>query len=92
MQDERSFERSFVRYMKSIGAYITKGNSGASRGTPDRLICYKGKFIGVELKDHPNKPSELQLYHLEQIKKAGGIARVLYPDEFEEFKRSLDNE
>ena len=35
----------------------------------------------------PNgKPSELQLWNIEKIKSAGGIAMVLYPKDFDDFK------
>ena len=32
-------------------------------GIPDIIACIKGRFIGIEVKDEGNKPSELQLAH-----------------------------
>ena len=43
------------------------------------------------MKAPTGKPSELQLWNIEQIKKAGGIAMVLYPKDFEEFKALIYN-
>ena len=43
-------------------------------GVPDILLCYKGKFIALELKQQ-NKPlSALQAIKFKQITRAGGIA------------------
>ena len=57
---------------------------------PDLLVCAGGRFIGVELKGPRGKPSPLQLYNIERIQRAGGIAMVLYPDQFEDFKRLIE--
>lgn len=43
------------------------------------MICCNGHFIGAEIKAENGKPSELQLYHLEEIWKAGGIGVLLIP-------------
>ena len=53
------------------------------------MICCNGYFVAVEVKAENGKPSDLQLYNIEQIKKAGGIAMVLYPNQFEEFKKII---
>lgn len=52
----------------------------ALRGIPDRLLCIKGKFIGIEFKTTEGKASPLQLYNLSKIKKAGGIGILASPD------------
>lgn len=62
------------------------------RGTPDRLICLKGKFIGLELKMEGGVIEPLQIVKLLEIKKAGGGAWVAYPSTwslvFEEIKQA----
>lgn len=55
------------------------------------MVCCNGYFLGVELKGPKGKPSALQLYNIEEIKKAGGIAMVLYPKDFEDFKTLIYN-
>jgi hypothetical protein len=52
-------------------------------------VCCNGHFLGVELKAPNGKPSELQLWNIEKIKEAGGIAMVLYPKDFDSFKELI---
>ena len=50
-----------------------------------------GYFVGIEVKGPNGKPSELQLYNINKIRKAGGFAMVLYPSAFERFKVFINN-
>lgn len=51
----------------------------AHPGTSDVTGCSKdGRFIAVEAKIKPNKPTQLQEDYLEQVRKRGGIALVAY--------------
>lgn len=45
-------------------------------GLPDILGCWKGRFIGIEVKTLTGKPTQIQLHILEQISKAGGYAGI----------------
>ena len=47
--------------------------------------------MAVEVKAENGKPSELQIYHIEQINIAGGYADILYPKDFENFKKVCEN-
>lgn len=49
------------------------GNSGA----PDFLVCYRGKFIGIECKAGRGKVTELQQDNLNRIADNGGSALVI---------------
>ena len=64
-------------------------NSFTKSGIPDLLICCNGHFIGLELKAPNGKPSELQLWNIEKIKEAGGHALILYPKDFDDFKKLI---
>lgn len=55
------------------------------------MACVNGYFVGVEVKAQNGKPSELQLYNIREIRKAGGFAIVLYPSGFNEFKEFIRN-
>ena len=59
----------------------------AQSGTADITGCTKdGKFLAVECKIKPNKPTELQEQYLEEIRRRGGIALVAYSlDDITEF-------
>lgn len=61
-------------------------NAYTKVGVPDILACVNGHFVGIEVKAPNGKPSKLQLYNIEEIKKSGGIAMVLYPKDFDTFK------
>lgn len=58
-------------------------------GIPDLLLCLKGRFVAIELKNEDGKPSALQLYNIERIKESGGEAFILRPSEFEIFKKEV---
>ena len=90
---EKTFENKIKAYLKSIGAYFIKthGDRFSKVGTPDIIACVNGHFVAVEVKAENGKPSELQLYHLEQIRKAGGHSFLLYPKDFENFKNFLED-
>lgn len=89
MAAEKNFENRVKKFLKDQGCWFIKywaGSEFTKSGVPDLLVCCNGHFLGIELKGPNGKPSELQLWNIEQIKKAGGIAMVLYPKDFDEFK------
>ena len=57
---------------------------------PDLLVCVRGTFLAIEVKASNGKPSALQLYNREAIRNAGGFAIVLYPKQWEEFKKFIE--
>ena len=88
MAREKVFENKLKKYLKSKGAWVLKYWGGAvytQAGVPDLLVCYKGKFIGIEVKSETGRASELQLRTIDDIKKAGGIAFVLFPKDYDKF-------
>ena len=92
MGSEKQFENKVKAYLKSQGCWVLKTwSNGIQRsGVPDLLVCCNGYFLGIELKAENGKPTELQLYNMEQIRNAGGIGIVLYPHQFDEFKTFVE--
>lgn len=92
MAAEKNFENKVKSFLKDQGCWVLKTwSNGVQRsGVPDLLVCCNGYFLGVELKAESGKPSELQLWNIEKIREAGGIAIVLYPDQFERFRELID--
>lgn len=93
MASEKQFENKIKKYLKDHGAYFLKYWAGAQftkSGVPDILACVNGYFVGIEAKAQNGKPSELQLYNIQQIRKAGGFAYVVYPSGWEKLKDVLD--
>ena len=94
MGKEKNFENQVKKYLKEKGAWYIKYWGGASytkAGIPDLLVCYKGVFIAIELKAETGKPSDLQLYQLKEIDKAGGFAILLYPHDFQQFQHFMED-
>ena len=90
---ENQFQTKVIKYLRSKGYYVLNmpGSSQQRKGTPDLIVCINGTFWGIELKCKGNKPSPLQLHALKEIDNAGGIAIVLYEDQFDSFKKELEN-
>lgn len=74
---EKKVENSIKDFLFSKGAYFFKvhGSKFMPVGLPDIVCCYKGRFIGIEVKA-PGKlynQSDYQVIHMNNIRKAGGI-------------------
>lgn len=85
---EKQFEDKVKEYLADQKCWVLKtwSNGIQRKGVPDLLICCDGYFLAVELKAERGKPSDLQIWNIRKIRQAGGIAIVLYPDQFEDFK------
>ena len=66
--------RQFIELLPN--AKFVRLEAGSERGNSDCIICYRGRFIAVELKDNIGKPSAQQLRFLDDVKRSGGIAEV----------------
>lgn len=92
MAAEKNFENRVKEFLKERNAWFLKTwSNGVQRsGVPDIIACFGGHFLGIELKAPNGKPSELQIYNLGEIHKSGGYAILLYPKDFELFKKLID--
>lgn len=94
MAAEKQFENKVKTFLKDNGCWFLKYWGGAAytkSGIPDILVCCKGRFMAVEVKAPNGKPSDLQIYNLRQIDRAGGLAILLYPKDYDLFKRLVEN-
>ena len=76
---ESKVKKRVKEILKNLGAYYVMpvtGGYGRS-GAPDFLVCYKGRFIGIECKAGKNKPTALQEKNLREIEDAGGSSLVI---------------
>jgi hypothetical protein len=93
MSSEKNFENKVKKYLKEKGCYFVKywgGGVYTRSGIPDLLVCCNGHFVGVELKADKGKPSQLQIFNLKEINKSGGIGVLLYPKDFDKFKKLIE--
>ena len=91
MAAEKNFEERIKKFLESENCWFVKffANAYTKSGIPDLLVCCNGHFLGVELKGPKGRPSELQKWNIQKIKEAGGIAMVLYPKDFDDFKQLI---
>lgn len=79
MTPEGKVKKKVVDILKAAGAYYffpATGGYGRS-GVPDIIVCFKGRFIGIECKAGDNTPTALQQRELMRIIDAGGSALVV---------------
>ncbi len=79
MTPEGKVKKKVREVLNKLGCYYTMPMTGGygSSGAPDFLVCYQGRFIGIECKANGNKPTELQLKNLRHIESCGGAAYVV---------------
>lgn len=56
---------------------VIHGSAMQMSGLPDIVGCYRGRFVGLEVKVPGEKPDPIQSHRLESIIRAGGIAGVI---------------
>jgi len=92
---ESELQAKMLKLIKARGGYTVKVIQASLKGVPDILTCYRGLFIGIEVKlpETKNKASALQKHNIEEIKKAGGIAYVMWDlEHLEVLLDALDRE
>ena len=75
---ESALQNKVIKYLEDKGAYVVKVIAASKSGVPDLLVCYKGKFISIELKA-PGKLGEvtpLQIYNRNLVIQSGGTAII----------------
>lgn len=93
MAAEKQFENKIKAELHRRGAWRVKffANAFTQTGIPDVLACYKGRFLGIEVKGGSSYGlTELQKYNLRLIRQAGGIGICVYPSGWEQFLELLD--
>lgn len=92
MAAEKNFENKIKKFLKDEGCWFVKffANRNTKVGIPDLLCCVNGCFVAVEVKGEHGKPSDLQLWNRKKIQEAEGISVILYPDQFDDFKKLIE--
>lgn len=60
-------------------------------GDPDFLLCVRGLFVALELKDDDKKPRALQRRKGDEVERCQGIYFVATPSNWKEVKEQLTN-
>lgn len=93
MAEEKFFENKIKTYLEDCRCWYVKffANRMTRIGVPDILACVNGFFVAIEVKATHGKPSDLQLWNRDEIRKSGGISIVLYPEQWNDFKMLIDD-
>ena len=91
MTPEAKVKKKVKDVLKELGAYYTMPVTGGygNSGVPDFIICIAGLFYGIECKANGGKPTALQLKHMDDIRKAGGIALIVDETNVENLRKEL---
>jgi Holliday junction resolvase len=76
MTSEATEKRAVARWLTELGAFhaaYCPYPYGIS-GMPDRVACFRGRFIAIEMKSPGKVPTQLQSACIEAIGHAGGLA------------------
>jgi Holliday junction resolvase len=78
---EAQLSRNIVKALRKRGAFAFKvfGGHYQRAGLPDVILCYRGRFVGLEVK-LPGREStltDIQAHTLEEVRKAKGVARLI---------------
>lgn len=97
MGEEKNFENKIKKFLDENNCWYVKyfANGYTKKGIPDLLCCVNGFFLAIEVKAEKGVASDLQKWHVEKIRFAGGLSFILKPSQFENFKelvKALKNE
>lgn len=93
MKPETKFRTNKVDpFLKSLKNTMSFSIQQVSiHGDPDKILCVHGRFVAMELKAKGGGLSKLQELKLGLVQKAGGIAIVANPDNWDYVKHYLSN-
>ena len=76
---ERKVKQQVVALLKEAGAYyfFPSANGLGRSGIPDIIVCYRGRFVGIECKAGKGQTTALQERELKRIREAGGVSLVI---------------
>lgn len=77
---EKDLQNKVISVFKKVfkeDMWFSKISDRYNRGIPDIVGCVCGRFFGLELKRDKGRPSELQLYTINRIEKAGGTVCIV---------------
>lgn len=94
MTPEGKVKQKVKKILTEAGAYYAMpvGAGYGHAGTPDFLVCYRGRFIGIETKAKGNKPTALQEATMQRIREAGGRALVIDETNVDTLRKELSDE
>lgn len=89
---EGKIKQAISKYLRSIDGlwYTMPVPGGYGQSTLDYLCCYRGRFFSIEAKAPGKKPTDRQLFVMEDIRHSGGTTFVIDDNEFPHLKKWID--
>ena len=64
--------------LRSHGAWATALHHGSTKGLPDIVACYRGRFIAIEVKVSERRARPAQQVQLDRLELAGAVVYVIF--------------
>lgn len=80
-------QSKILKYLKPR-AYVVNVIAAGDNGSPDILCCYRGRFVGIEVKDAGDRVKKLQSFRKFQIERHKGYSIMAWS--VEDVQRLLD--
>ncbi len=79
MLTEAAIQAAILKFLRTLGpaCWVIKAAVCNERGVPDILCCYRGRFVGLEVKTAKGRISGPQRVQNERIRRACGHAVVV---------------
>ena len=79
MKSEAQIQAKILKFLRTSGpaCWVIKVEICNERGVPDIICCYKGRFVGLEVKTEKGRLSGPQRVQNNRIRHAGGRAVVV---------------
>ena len=78
---EGNIQTAIKNYLKTLPrcrVINIHGSAYQEKGIADLLVCYKGLYVALEIKQDSGEPSKDQLLFLRSIRQADGIGEIVY--------------
>lgn len=94
MTPEGKVKSKVKNILKKLNAYyaMPMGTGYGNAGVPDFLVCYQGRFFGIECKANGNKATALQMWNLTEIRRCGGIGLVIDESNVDQLSKELQRD
>lgn len=74
---ERNLQRSIIEHLQKRRIWYLKTPPECRNGTPDIILCHRGMFIALELKNEHGHMTKLQKFERMNILESGGEVHVV---------------
>ena len=86
---EQEFQAKIIAFLLKLKIFAFKVVNATTSGHTDITCCVNGIFIGIEVKRTRGTVSALQEYTHKRLFRAGGLALIVRPDDFDSFKQLM---